>query len=237
MDASPETTPRVPEFALVTGTFLALSFLVAGLALTGDVVRTLLTAVVVLYPFVAYAVVHSPDPTTVLPPRVTAAISVAVGSVLAGGVLVSAAPDRVAVEAPYALFLGALVVFPPAAYHARYGTRSDRIVPLSPSQVVGVASVVATGVLAYGLLVGGAVFAAATALLSFLAGALYARGRGVRLAARSRRRFVAGGAVTGVGLSFLGVARGVDPAPWLLVGLCVAAGPTLFYALTTPERA
>jgi hypothetical protein len=81
------------------------------------------------------------------------------------------------------------------------------------------------------------VFAAATALLCFLAGAVYARAAGARLSVRTRRRFVAGGAVTGVGVALVGLVRGVTPGSWLLVGLCLVAAPTLFYALTSPERA
>jgi hypothetical protein len=237
MDRAPGTNRHVPEFALVTGAFLSLSFLVAGVVLTGDVVRSLLTAVVILYPFAAYAVTHSDDPTTVLPPRVTSAGAVVVGVVLAGSVLLAAAPGAVATELPYALLLGAGVVFPPAAYHVRYGTRDERVNPLSPVATTVAATVVAVVVLVYGLLVGGTVFAAATALLSFLAGAVYARARGARLTVRTRRRFVVGGAIAGVAVVLVGLARGTAPESWLLVGLCVAAAPTIFYALTAPERA
>jgi hypothetical protein len=236
--AHPSGTNRhVPEFALVTGAFLSLSFLVAGLVLTGDVVRTLLTAIVILYPFTAYAVTHSDDPTVVLPPRVTSAGAVLCGTVLAGAVVVRALPDRVASELPYALFLGSVVVLPAVAYHVRYGTRAERLNPLSPARTAAVTGVVAVAVLAYGLLVGGAVFAAATALAAVLAGALYARAAGARLAVRTRRRFVAGGAVAGVGVVLVGLVRDTAVASWLLVGLCVVAAPTLFYALTAPEGA
>ena len=233
MDTPPETNRHVPEFALVTGVFLALSFLVAGLVLTGDTVRTLLTSLVILYPFSAYAVTHSVDPTGVLPPRVTSTLAVVVALVLAGSVL--AAAETVATELPYALFLGALVVVPPAAYHVRYGTDADRLNPLTPSQTAVATSVGAVAVLGYGLLVGGAVFAAATALLSFLAGAVYARSRGARLTVRTRRGLVVAGAVVGVGVVFFGIVRGDSPASWLLVGLCLVAAPTLFYALTAPN--
>lgn len=236
MDTPSEASRRVPEFALVTGAFLALSFLVAGLALTGDVVRTLLTSVVILYPFTAYAVTHSSDPTTVLPPRVVSALAVVVGVVLAGAVINAAAPGAVATELPYALLLGTLVVVPPAAYHVQYGDRTDRLNPLTPVRTAAATSVVAVAVLGYGLLVGGAVFAAATALLVFLAGAIYARSRGAHLTVRTRRRLVAGGAVGGVLVVFVGVARGQATASWVLVGLCLVAAPTLFYALTAPER-
>jgi hypothetical protein len=236
MARPPDANRHVPEFALVTGAFLALSFLVAGLVLTGDVVRTLLTAVVILYPFVAYAVTHSPDPTTVLPPKVTSAAAVAVGVVLAGAVLVAASPDRLATELPYALLLGALVVLPSAAYHVRYGSQAERVNPVSPVATAVVAATVAVAVLAYGLLVGGTLFAAATALLSTLAGAVYARVSGARLTVRTRRRAVAGGAVVGVGVALVGLLT-PEPAPWILVGVCIVAAPTLFYALTAPERA
>lgn len=236
MDASPETNRHVPEFALVTGIFLSLSFLVAGLVLTGDVVRTLLTAVVILYPFVGYAVTHSADPTDVLPPRVTSVAALLVGAVLAGAVLVDADPSQLATEVPYALFLGALVVLPPAAYHVTAGDDADRLNPLTPPQTVLAATVVTVGLFAYGLLVGGIRFAAATALLSFLAGSLYARARGERLSTHTRRRFVAGGAVVGLGVVLVGLVRGSSLESWVLVGLCLAAAPTLFYALTAPER-
>ncbi len=237
MDARPETNRHVPEFGLVTGAFLSLSFLIVGLVLTGDVVRTLLTSVIILYPFAAYAVTHSPDPTTVLPPRLTSSLAVLVGIVLAGAVLVDAGPPRVATELPYALFLGALVVLPPAAYHVAVGDAADRLNPLTPPQTVLAATAVSVGLLVYGLLVGGVRFAAATALTSFLAGSLYARARGERLTPRTRRRFVAGGALCGVFVVLVGLLRGTAMESWLIVGLCLAAAPTFFYALTAPERA
>jgi hypothetical protein len=237
MDAPPETNRHVPEFALVTGAFLSLSFLVAGLVLTGDVVRTLLTSVVILYPFTAYAITHSSDPTDVLPPRLTSAGAGIVGVVLAGAVLVDAAPSQLTTELPYALFLGAFVVLPPAAYHVLVGEASDRLNPLTPVQTLLVTATVAVGLFAYGLLVGGTRFAAATALAAFLAGSLYARARGARLSPRTRRQFVAGGAVVGVLVVLVGLLRGTATESWLLVGLCLAAAPTFFYALTAPERA
>jgi hypothetical protein len=230
MDASPETNRHVPEFALVTGAFLSLSFLVAGLALTGDVVRTLLTSVVILYPFAAYSTTHSADPTTVLPPRLTSLAALVTGVVLAGAVLVDAEPSRLAREVPYALFLGALVVLPAAAYHVSAGDAADRLNPLTSPQTLLATTLVA-------LLVGGVPFAAATALASVLAGGLYARARGERLTPRTRRRFVAGGAAGGVLVVLVGLLRGTALESWVLVGLCLAAAPTFFYALTAPERA
>ncbi|WP_136590806.1 hypothetical protein [Salinigranum halophilum] len=237
MDASPETNRHVPEFALVTGAFLSLSFLVAGLALTGDVVRTLLTSVVILYPFAAYSTTHSADPTTVLPPRLTSLAALVTGVVLAGAVLVDAEPSRLAREVPYALFLGALVVLPAAAYHVSTGDAADRLNPLTPPQTLLATTLVAIGLFAYALLVGGVPFAAATALASVLAGGLYARARGERLTPRTRRRFVAVGAVGGVLVVLVGLLRGTALESWVLVGLCLAAAPTFFYALTAPERA
>jgi hypothetical protein len=234
MDPTAGTNRHVPEFALVTGAFLSLSFLLAGFVLTGDVTRTLLTSVVILYPFTAYAVIHSPDPTTVLPPRVTSVVAVVVGCVLGGSVLVSA--SETAMELPYALFLGALVVAPPAAYHVRYGHPTDRLNPLSPARTATAATLGAVAVLGYGLLVGGIVFAAAATLLAAVGSGVYARARGGRLGVATRRRAVAGGALVGVGIVFVGLTREAR-ASWLLVGLCVAAAPTLFYALTAPERA
>ena len=150
--------------------------------------------------------------------------------------LVDTEPSRVATELPYALFLGALVVLPPAAYHVTAGDDDDRLNPFTPPQTVLVATAVSVGLLAYGLLVGGVRFAAATALSSFLAGSLYARARGERLARQTRRRFVAGGAACGVLVVLLGLLRGTAMESWLLVGLCLAAAPTFFYALTAPER-
>jgi hypothetical protein len=234
MDSTAGTNRHVPEFALVTGVFLSVSFLIAGLVLTGDVLRTLLTSVVILYPFAAYAVTHSPDPTGVLPPRVTSAAAVVVGLVLAGSVLGSSSDP--AAELPFALFLGAFVVVPPAAYHVRYGHAADRLNPLSPLTTVAVTTAVAVVALGYGLLVGSVRFAAATALVTAIGGAVYARARGARLSVRTRRRFVVGGAVSGVALVLVGLTRPGTEA-WLLVGLSVAAAPTLFYALTAPERA
>lgn len=237
MDPPAGTNRHVPEFALVTGAFLSLSFLVAGLVLTGDVVRTVLTAVALLYPFAAYAVTHSPDPTEVLPPRITSLAAIVAGGVLAVSALLDAASAERLSSVPFALFLAALVVAPPAAYHVRYGGTEDELNPLAPATTVLATTVAAVATLGYGLFVGGTLFAAGTALLAFLGGAVYARARGERLTIRTRRRFVAGGAVVGVTIALVGLVRSGPADAWLLVGISVVAAPTLFYALTAPERA
>ncbi|MFC6725641.1 hypothetical protein ACFQE1_14955, partial [Halobium palmae] len=61
---------RVPEFALVLGAFLGLVVLASGLLLTDDPTTTALLALALSLPPFAYAVHHSEDPTTALPPGI-----------------------------------------------------------------------------------------------------------------------------------------------------------------------
>lgn len=223
---------RVPEFALVTGAFLALTVLGVGVAFTGDLVRSALSAVVVGYPFGLYAVSHSEDPTTVLPPRVVLPAAAVVGASL----LVAAVPGATAQlggRLLYALFASLVVSLPPAAYAVTYG----RLRPLPPRETAAVAAVAGALLLVVGPLVGDAVIGAADALLVFLAGVGYADVHGVGTSRRVRRLSVVAGGLFSLCLVGVGLVVGSTTTllPWVVAGIAAALGPSIHYALSVEQ--
>lgn len=218
---------RVPEFALVTGGFLALTLLVVGVAFTGDVVRSTLTAAVVGYPFALYAVHHSDDPTAVLPPRLVLSAT----AVVAVGVLLTAfvgplegLPRRLL----SALFAALAVGLPPAVYAVRYGG----LEPLPPRPTLVGSALGGATLLVVGPAVGDAVVAAADALLVYLAGNGYADSHGVGTSHRLRRLLVVAGGLLSLLLVAGGVLLGPTLLPWVLAGVTAALAPSLHYALS-----
>ncbi|WP_224333067.1 hypothetical protein [Haloprofundus halobius] len=221
---------HVPEFALVTGALLSLSLLVSSLVLTGDVLRTTLVAVLLGYPFAAYAVVHDEKPTNVLPPMAVLALGALVGLVL----LAEATLGGVRTTTPLAGFtfgvLLALVAFlPPLVYYLRYGTAVN---PLSPTRTAFGCLGVAVGLLAVGFFADTALYATADALLVSLTGALYAARRGALPSPSTRRLCVLGGVAAGVCLLAVGSALGVALDEWVVVAAALMFGPSAYYALT-----
>lgn len=224
---------RVPEFALVTGGFLALTVLGVGVAFTGDLVRSALTAVIVGYPFGLYAVSHSDDPTDVLPPRVVLPAAAVAGASL----LVAAVPggtERLGGRLLYALFAGLVVALPPAAYAVAYG----RLRPLPPRPTAAGAAVAGALLLVAGPLAGDAVIGAADALLVFLAGVGYADVHGVGASRRTRRLLVVAGGVFSLLLVGVGLVVGSTTTllPWVVAAIAAALGPSIHYALSVEQR-
>jgi len=216
-----------PELALVAGGLLGVVFGGFVLVSVGEFYSAAVVGAVFGYPFAAYAVHTDADPTTVLPPRPVAAI----GGLLAAGILV----DVVRLFSPTAstLLFGlpfALGVFLPlAAYATRYGSPPAW---LSPRRVDWGCTVVAAGLLAAGIAVGAATSGAASALLVYVAGGVFAA-RSAGGSSRPRRRLVAGLVVT-AGLVTAGVAIGGPLDPWVTSALAAAFGPLLVVALTVP---
>lgn len=217
---------RVPEFALVIGVFLGLSALVFGLALGWGLLDTVVLAALGTYPFAAFGLLRDDDPSSVVPAR----------WVLAGGVLWAAlgvvgvlAGDLTPSGLAFAAFVGLALGLPPAAYAVRHGAGVN---PLSARTTLAVGVVAAVGLLVLGLLSSRPVLGAVDAVLAAVAAGLYATARGVRLDARTRRAGVAAGALLGVGVVALGVARGDGLANWALAGVAVAFAPSLYVALS-----
>ena len=218
---------RAPELALLSGLLLALP--VAGFALwaTGEFTPSLLTGVVLCYPFVLYAVVHDDDPTTALPARAVGLVGGLLGLLL---VLDAFATAPSLVGLLRGGFLGLLVALPPAAYAVAYGdSGSATPVPARP---------VFAGTLAVGLLlvvagvVAGTAFGAASGGLVALAGGLYARARGYRPSRETRLGGVAAGVLLGAALVVLGLTReGAEPSS-MLAAAGVVLAPGVYYALT-----
>jgi hypothetical protein len=223
---------RVPEFALVTGGFLALTVLVSGVVFTGDVARSVLTAAIVGTPFGVYAVHHSDDPTAVLPPRVV----LATAALLAGVLFVAAVPgpvERLPRRLLYALFVALAVGVPLAAYAVNYG----RLRPIPPRATAVGTALLGVVLLVVGPLVGDAVLGAVDAVLVFLAGSGYADVHGVGTSRRMRRALVVAGGLLCVALVGLGVVLGSSATllPWLVAGIAAALAPSLHYALSVEQ--
>ncbi|AFK18024.1 hypothetical protein E6P09_04515 [Haloferax mediterranei ATCC 33500] len=127
-------TERVPEFALLVGVFLGLSAAVSGAVLTGELFRPILTGVVVCYPFAAFGVVRSDDPSEALPPRFVTAL----GTVLGVVTLLTALLERPG-DVLSGLVASLVVALPPAAYATRFGADVN---PLSPVQTFVVTTAV-----------------------------------------------------------------------------------------------
>jgi hypothetical protein len=219
---------RVPEFALVTGVVLALAFSAFALAVTGDIPRSALTGAAFLYPFAAYAVVHSDDPTDVLPPDLVLGVAVAVAGFVAIATALAGvgdASDRLF----FGLFVALVISLPAAAYHVRFGRRVN---PLSPRRTVAATGGVALAILALGLATGSAVYGSVDALLVFLGGSLAGDARGAPPDRRTRRTFVAFGALLALALVGAGWVRALPLGDALVAGMAALLGPSLYVALT-----
>lgn len=224
----------VPEFALVVGAVLGLAVLAAGVLFTDDLPVTVLVAALVAYPFVAYAVHESDDPTGVLPPRVTLGLAALAGLAVLGdatydALAAGASPRAVGAAAVGGALLALGVVLPAVAYQVAYGRRLN---PLDPRETAGLAAAGGLALLLGGLAVGAAVAGAVAGVLLFVAGGLYATRRGVRVDRRTRRGVVLAGAAVGVAVVATGVLRwwALDDA--LVVGIAAILGPSVLYGLT-----
>jgi hypothetical protein len=223
---------RVPELALLTGLFLGLSLFVWGVLFTGDVPRTTLSAVVVCYPFAGYAVYHSPDPTEVLPPQVVAAAGVLVGVVAGLWALVGVDAAALLTTGLLAGFVALVVALPTLAYAVLYGAEPLPIP--GPAALVG-GTVAAVGFLVAGLFGNAAFLGSLNAVLTFLAGALYASSRGFDPVRRFGRGVVLAGALLGTGLVAGGVLVG-PPDPWIVEGVAVSLATTVYYVAVVEMR-
>ncbi|SEK89489.1 hypothetical protein [Haloferax larsenii] len=217
-------TERVPEFALLIGIFLGLSATVSGAVLTGELFRPLLTGVVVCYPFAAFGIVRSEDPSEAIPSKYV----LAVGVVLAGVTLAAALFERPLSDFVAGLFAATLVVLPPVAYAVRYGAGVN---PLSPAQTLVVTSVVGA-LFVVSSPIAGSPLAAATGFLVTLSGALYADTRGYRLPRKHQRLAIVAGGLLGIGIVGVAAVSRLPLVPTLASGAAFALAPSLFVALT-----
>lgn len=223
---------RVPEFALVTGGFLALSLLFAGLLFTDDATLTVLLAGTVGYPLAAYAVVHAEDPTDVLPPTAVLVAGLVVGVAAAAVVGVTARVPLPA-RAFFALFAGLAFALPGLAYRVRYGPETGP----APAPVAAGSLAVGGTLLLAGLFARAPLYAAAAGLLVGLAGGLFAYARGYRPTHRTRQRSLVAGAGFGGVLVAVGLATGVPLSQGVTVAVAATLGPAVYHALTSDAAA
>ncbi|WP_336134927.1 hypothetical protein [Natronomonas amylolytica] len=166
---------RVPEAAPLVGLVLAFTFALFGLLFSSNHLGTLLVSALVFYPFVAFGIVRSADPTNVFVPDY----------VLAAGFLGSAPILLYGIAIGQALF-GALVALvvgvPPTLYHARFG---ESVNPLSPDQTLAAGLLGAAGLLAYAAVSSLLVGSASAAILG-AAAVDYRRQRGGPIERRTR---------------------------------------------------
>jgi hypothetical protein len=218
---------RVPEFALLIGVFLGLSATVSAAVLTGTLFRPLLFGVVVGYPFVAFGIVRSDDPSEALPPKLILGIGVALGVLTLGAALL----ERPSVGLIPALLAAALVVLPPAAYATRFGADVN---PLSPIQTLVACAAVGAAFVAFAPLVGS--LSAVLGLVIGLSGALYADARGFRPTYRQQRLGVGAGVVVGVAVAWFGLAMRLPLEATVMAPVVLVLAPSLFVALTRARR-
>jgi hypothetical protein len=225
-------TRRVPEFALLTGLVLAGATGAFALWATGRLHQSLLTALLLLYPFAAYAVHRDDDPTNVLVPSWVAVAGLAVGAIVVLDVLWQAR-SGLAAAAVRGLFLGSLAAAPTLGYAVRY----DRSLGPSPRAVRAVAVAAAVLFPLIGV-IGATWYGAGTGLLWGLGGGLYADRRGLWLSRRQRGGAVVAGLRLGAVLVVGGLAvGGVARLPLLLSAVGLLATPALFFALTVDSTA
>lgn len=221
---------RVPEFAVVTGVFLGLSVVVAGITLGWGLYATVVVGALVSYPFVGFGIVRDDDPAATIRPRWLLAVGAAVAALGALGVLLD---DKT----PGGLLLAALVALvllvPPAAYATAHGAAVN---PLSPRTSVLVGAAVGLALVVAGLLVDRALAGVAAGGIAGLGAALYGTARGIDLDARTKRRVAAAGGLVGLAVVGAGVVRGEPLGEWLLVGAAVALVPSLYAALSAGSR-
>jgi hypothetical protein len=222
---------RVPEFALVTGAFLALTLFVAGVAFTPELALSTIVAGAVLYGFAAYAVLTDDDPTTVLPPWLVLVVGAVLGVAGFAAVLVTRATP-LSPRVFLALLLALGFALPAAAYYVHF-TRAS-LLPPAPTATAGVALGALLALV--GLLGGAALYAAAAGTLVALAATLYANARGHRPTRARKRLAVLGGVGFGLAAAGGGVAAGVPLADALVVAVAATLAPALYYALTTDLR-
>jgi len=121
--ASPSSSAdrHVPALVLLVGVVLALGALAFGLVSTGDVARSLATAVLLLYPPGAYAVHVDDDPAGTLPPALVAAGTAVAALAVLLLLVAEAAPARLLTGTLYASTVALAVFLPAATYATRYG--------------------------------------------------------------------------------------------------------------------
>ncbi|ESP88633.1 hypothetical protein K933_07958 [Candidatus Halobonum tyrrellensis G22] len=222
----------MPELALVTGVFLAVSLGGFALWATRDVSRSLLAAVVLLYPFALYAVRYDDDPTTVLPPRAVGAAGALAAAAVVADTLVRAT-DAPLAAALRGLFFGLVVALPPVAYAARYGARAAP----GRARAVLAGSALGGGGLVFAGAVAGSVFGPAAGLLVALAGALYAHEHGVRTDRTTKLAGVAAGLLLAAVALVAGLSAAESPLAYVLAAVALVLAPGTYYALTVETSA
>ncbi|WP_411965185.1 hypothetical protein [Haloferax sp. YSMS24] len=218
---------RVPEFALLIGVFLGLSATVSAAVLTGTLFRPLLFGAVACYPFAAFGVVRSEDPTDALPPTYVLGVGVALGVLTLGSALL----ERPSVGLVPGLLAGTLVVLPPAAYATHFGADVN---PLSPSQTLAVCATIGALFLGAAPLVGS--LSAVLGLVVALSGALYANARGFRPTHRQRRLGIVAGVVAGSAVAWFGLAMRLPLGATTTAAVALVLAPSLFVALTRAQE-
>ncbi len=214
-----------PELALVTGGLLGGVFGAFVLFSLAELYSALVTGAVIAYPFAAYAVHNSNDPTAVLPPwLVTTAAALAGTVVFVDVIRLLPAGTRTAL---FGLLLALIVFLPAAAYGTQYGS-PPAILP--PGPIVGLTTLSAIGLVGVGA-THAPLYGTASSILFFLAGALFAASRHP-LGRHRRRQIPLAGMTLASGLVVIGVVLGGPLEPWVLGSLVAAFGPLIFYGLT-----
>jgi hypothetical protein len=219
----------VPELALLVGGVLAATALLYGLLFPVSLAPAVVVAVAVALPFVAFAVIRSPDPTTVLPPRAVLAAGPAAG--VAFGLAIALVPRwGVGPPTPDLALVGLGVALALALSAVGYALSYGGIPTAAPAAAALVTPVAGLAVVAAAAAVGRTTLGLLDGTALGLAGPLYAAVHGVGPEFVTRRRVVAAGALAG---SALVVAATLDVVPGFLfaVGLAAVVWPAAYHAL------
>lgn len=217
----------VPEISLLTGVFLGLSATLSGVVLTGRFFPSLLFGVVVCYPFAAFGVVRSDDPTEALPPRLILGVGVGLGALT----LLAALADGPRVSLLEGLLGGLLVALPPLAYATKFHADVN---PLSPVETFAVSAAVGALFLAAAPLIGA--LSALVGLVVGISGALYAENRGFHPTYRQQRIGMVAGVILGLAVAWFGLAMQLPLAATTAAAAALVFAPSLFVAVTRARK-
>jgi len=221
-----------PELALITGGVLGVAFGGFVLIVLGEFYSAAVVFALCSYPFAAYAVRADDDPTTVLPPRAVTAVAAiaAVGTMVDSLRLFGTSVETLLMSS----ILAVGIFLPVAAYATSYGEPPPW---LSPRLLEASCSLLAVGLLVASV-ASAAIWGAVTAVVVFVAGALYGNRSTKPTTQRSRRwQWPAGGFIVAAGLLAGGLAVGGSLDRWMVGALASVFGPLIAVALTTsPEK-
>jgi hypothetical protein len=234
---SASTNQYVPEFAVLVGVFLGLTAIISGIVLRWGLMATVCVCAVGSYPFIAFGVVRDTDPTTTIRPRWVLIIGTVIGILGAVGTFRATLGGQRPIAATISsLFIGFILISPPAGYAASYGVNIN---PFSPQMTAGGCLVIGLGCMFAGLFslpLIGALLGAGVGV----SGVVYATARGVAPTQQTKRRIAIISGAIGIAVALIGIIGmksiinngHINSGEWIFVGATIALTPSVYAALT-----